>query len=162
MAIIEEGTHLARGVELSFVVESTGTEAAQVLFQLEDGRRIAWKGWMTEKTTARTAESLALCGYDGEHDESISLKQVQLVIEHEEYTTDQGEVRVSAKIRWVNDPQRAVSSGTPMTPAQATVAKQRLRGLVLSATKAKGSSGSGTSFPHGANAPAAGGVKPKF
>jgi hypothetical protein len=163
MALIDEGSYLANGVELSFIVAKTGTEGATVLFELADGRRISWTGWLSEKCLARTGESLALCGYDGADDATISRQTVQLVIEHEDYDDPEtGESKTTHRVKWVNDPNRSVGMGEPMTPAQATVAKQRLRGVVLAAAKAKGSAGPGTSFPHGANAPPAGGVKPKF
>lgn len=65
------------------------------------GRRVAWFGYFTEKTSQRTVEALRYCGFTGD-DLAAAVympldQEVQIVIEHEEYNG-----KWSAKVAWVN------------------------------------------------------------
>ncbi len=129
--MIEAGFYVTRAVgPIEFFEAATGTKGVRVPFQV-DGEPIDWIGWLTEKAEPRTAESLALLGYDGEHDESVGTRDVQLVIELEEYESTEGEKRRAPRIKWINDPARRAGGGAPMSAGDAAAAKQRLKGLVL-------------------------------
>lgn len=134
--MIEPGYYVTRAVgPMEFFVASTGSKGVKVPFQV-NGEPIEWVGWLTERAEARTAESLALLGYDGEREESVCDREAQLVIEHEEYEADTQdgtgkETRKVAKIKWINDPNRSRGFGEPLDAAAKVEAKGRLRALVL-------------------------------
>ena len=116
-----------------------GTPAAKVVIELKAGpnvgERIEWLGWLTDKTTERTAESLALMGYDGSNELSVMNKEFIAVIEHEEYTNKAGEKKMRPRVAWINDP----SGGgrlDPMTATEVAGSKERLK-AALTAAKAK-------------------------
>lgn len=166
--LISEGSYMARGTSLT-LVNSTNkkTPGATVVFAIADegpfeGKLIEWTGWLTDKTADRTAESLEFCGYDGTDPKTISKNLVQIVIEHETYAkkdeaTGEEKVYVNAKVRWVNDPDRARTLFTPMEEAQKIEAMASLRGLVLAKKQAREAAAAaapqdGASFNFGANA----------
>jgi hypothetical protein len=129
--MIAAGFYVTRAVgPAEFFEASTGSKGVKVPFQVS-GEPVEWVGWLTEKAEARTAESLALLGFDGEHEASVTGREVQLVIEYEEYETTDGEKRQAPRIKWINDPNRRSGLGTPMSAGDAAAAKQRLKGLVL-------------------------------
>ena len=129
--MIEAGFYITRAVgPVVFIAATTGSKGVKVPFQVS-GEPIEWVGWLTEKSEAFTAENLALLGYDGERDESVMGREVQLVIDHEEYENAEGEKRQAPRIKWINDPNRRSGLGTPMSAGDAAAAKQRLKGLVL-------------------------------
>ena len=97
--MIEAGFYVTRAVgPVEFFEASTGSKGVKVPF-LVAGEYIEWLGWLTEKAEARTAESLAILGFDGEHEASVMDREVQLVIEHEEYETAEGEKRRAPRIK---------------------------------------------------------------
>lgn len=65
------------------------------------GRRIAWFGFFTEKTTQRTIEALRYCGFKGNDLAELETQaldnEVEIIVQHEEY---QGKWR--ARVAWVN------------------------------------------------------------
>lgn len=103
---IEKGNHIARPLEYVFgKSKNKGTEQVSVTFQFQggpnDGKRMTWNGWLTEKTAERTFESLEHCGWDGNSLKAMTgfgSKNVELVIEDEEGTD--GEMYPT--IKWVN------------------------------------------------------------
>lgn len=73
----------------------------------------AWEGYLTDKTEARTAESLQYMGYQGDNLEDFaSLDRegcqrllpsvVEIVCEPESYTDEEGNERWSLRVQWVN------------------------------------------------------------
>lgn len=175
---IANGSYMARGVSIEAVkADGTGTKGVTVVFSILDegpykGRLIEWTGWLTDNTKVRTAESLALCGFDGTNPKTIGKDIVQIVIEEETYVKDKGlsteKTYKNAKVRWVNDPSRGRTQFTPLAPAEKQAAFDGLRGLILDQTKvlnetrakaaaaggAPSGNGSGANFDFGANAPA--------
>jgi hypothetical protein len=103
---IEKGNHEARPVGYQFgKSKNKGTEQVSVTFQFvggpNDGKRMTWNGWLTEKTVERTLEALEHCGWDGMNVKELKgfgTKSVELVID-EEAGTD-GEMY--PVIKWVN------------------------------------------------------------
>jgi hypothetical protein len=124
----------------AFIVSKNGTEGVTVMLKLDDGTRLTWSGWLTEKTGTdgrtgadRTAEQLAYLGYDaatGAFKAKSALVDVQL----ESFTGDDGVTREVRKAAWIRDPNRGPKYEA-MTPAQATGAKARLKAAALAAAK---------------------------
>lgn len=179
---IANGSYMARGVSIEAMKSGGGTPGVTVVFTiLDDGpyknRMIEWNGWTTDACRVRTAESLALCGFDGKDPKTISRDAVQIVIEEETYVKDPGlpteKTYKNAKVKWVNDPSKGRTQFTPMAPAEAQAAFDGLRGLILdqkkviaenrakaNAAAAGAGNGSGANFDFGTNAPAGGGSPP--
>ncbi len=176
MSLIAEGSYQARGVSMQAVKsQHKGTQGVTVTFVILDegpakNRMVEWTGWLSENTEARTAESLAICGYDGTNPETVKTNLVQLVIEHEPYTNPTtGKTYTNHKVRWVNDINRGRTQHAPMEGAERMSAMDRLKGLVLSekqklaqeaAKRQQQPAGADGSFEYGANAPAPQGPPP--
>jgi hypothetical protein len=118
-----------------------GTPGVKVVVELKAGpnigERIEWIGWLTDKTTVRTGESLGIMGYDGNDAASVMKKEFIAVIEHETYKNAAGEDKTRARVAWINDP----SGGgrlDPMTAPEVAGAKERLK-AAMTAAKAKAS-----------------------
>ena len=176
--MLAEGKYTARAIEWSQVTqhEETGNEEIRVLFGLEGGQTITWRGYFTEKTAERTIESLRYMGWQGDditNVDGLDANEVQLVIKHEEY---QGKTQV--KVAWVNR-LSGVFVGTPMDASRKQAFAQRMKGLVLATKGAAGAAptrapggpkpattngpagggGAAGDFPFGANAPTQPAVK---
>lgn len=134
--MLNPGNYKARGVSATLEKSSQkGTEQVNVTFRLESGETVHWIGYFTEKTEARTVESLMLCGWDGTDFASFSgidQKDVMLVIEHEVY---EGKPRV--RVAWVNDPNRSVG-GKPMEGAEVASFAERMRARVAAVKATRG------------------------
>ena len=96
------------------------------------GSTIEWIGWLSEKTVARTGESLALMGYDGSDPASVTKHKFQGVTELEDYTNTAGETKQRPRLQWINGASRMV----PMNGAEIAGAKDRLKSAIM-ALKAK-------------------------
>lgn len=105
--MIAVGKHKARAVEGALVeVGDKQTPAVSVIFEIIDGDsagdRIKWDGWLTEKTTDRTMESLRYCGWSTDMLDDlrgISDNEVQLVIEPE---VNERDGKTYPRVKWVN------------------------------------------------------------
>lgn len=102
----------AKAKEWTLAESSTGKPMVVVMFDiLTEGaaeKALTWRGFFTEKTTDRTIESLRFMGFEG--DDLSQLKgldrnEVDLVVEDEEYTDENGQPQLSAKVQWVNKPR---------------------------------------------------------
>lgn len=151
--MISEGSFKARGIAASMGKSSQkGTLCVSVTLRLEDGphkgEMIDWVGWMSDATRARTAESLDLLGFDGDDLATTNRNEVIAVIEHEEFTKQNGEVMKTARVKWLNDPKRGGAKFAPLSSGEAQALMGSLRGYVLAAKAAKGESpnGSGPKF----------------
>jgi len=110
----------------------------EILEGPETGRRIAWFGYFTEKTVARTVESLRFCGFKGDDlAGAVTQKldqEVQIVVAHEDY-----EGKAQAKVRWVN---RSGGDGfrmdKPMVGSALTKFAAQMRNAVKAVPEASG------------------------
>lgn len=141
--MISEGSFKARGIAASMGKSSQkGTLCVSVTLRLEDGphkgEMIDWVGWMSDATRARTAESLELLGFDGDDLASTNRNEVIAVIEHEEFTKQNGEVMVTPRVKWLNDPKRGGAKFAALSPGETQALMGSLRGYVLAAKAAKG------------------------
>jgi hypothetical protein len=154
---MEIGAHPARATELEFV-EINGLDVVQVKFTFTDGPNkglnIMWKGWIGGKTpetaklnAARTHESLTICGFDGDDDDTIKRNVVNLVIVEKPYTRKDGTQGMGPEVQFINDINR-ISGGKPLPPMDAgkrAAAKSRLKAAALQ-SKSKSTEPSGVPF----------------
>lgn len=139
--MIKTGSFAAKAAgPLEFVKSpEKGTPGVKVTVELKAGEnlgeRIEWIGWLTDATTVRTSESLALMGYDGSDPESVMRKEFIAVIEHESYTNKAGESKQRPRVAWINDPSGG-GRMDPMTTPEIAGAKERIK-AALAAAKAK-------------------------
>lgn len=132
--MLPEGTFhaVARSAVLS---ESSKNKTPQVVVTFEittaehAGTKIDWFGFLTDKTTERTIESLRYAGWKGADLSDLSDLErddtpvVALVVEHEEY-----EGKTRAKVQWVN---REGGRGAAALPAaQAKAIAEKMRGAI--------------------------------
>jgi len=96
------------------------------------GQSIEWIGWLSEKTVARTGESLEIMGYDGSDPETVTKNTFQGVTELEDYTNTAGETKQRPRLQWINGASRMVA----MNAAEVAGAKDRLKSALM-ALKAK-------------------------
>jgi hypothetical protein len=170
--MIPEGNYLARGMSLTDgKSKDKGTPGMTVVFGItqegpQKGQMMEWTGYLTEKSQARTAESLVLCGFDGTDYETIKKNEVLLVVVHEDQLPDPNNPnappRKRAKIAWINDPNRGGMGMVPLDGSEREQVMANLRGLIFAKreemVKKAAAAGDGTSFNFGANAPAPNGA----
>src|SRR4051812_5203366 len=120
---------VARGAVLT---ESANKKTPQIVVNFEittaeyAGNRIDWFGFLTDKTTERTIESLRYAGWRGSDLSDLSdlsrddTPVVEVVIEHEEY-----EGKSRPKVQWVNRMGGRGGAGLPAAEAKKLAAKMR-------------------------------------
>lgn len=106
--MISEQTVLAHPDSFVHAAPSGKAASVNALFTLKDGpdkgKQITAYLYLTEKTKARTCESLMHCGWTGADFNALpgfGTKDVYLVIEHDTY-----EGKTNAKVKWVNSATR--------------------------------------------------------
>jgi len=142
MTVISQGNYAGRGTVLELIKSpEKGTPGCRVVMQILDGpdkgQTIEWIGWLSDRTSEKTTAALALMGYDGSDERSVSKRDVVLAIEHEEYTRANGESASRARVAWINDP----SGGgrlVPMSSTEIAGTKDRLRSAMLALRGVKG------------------------
>lgn len=129
--MLPQGTYAAtaRGGALT---ESQNKRTPQVVVEFEitsaewAGERITWVGFLTDKTTERTIESLRYAGWKGTDLADLSdllskdTPVIELVIEHEEY-----EGKTRARVQWVNRIGGRMGAALPAEQAKQLSAKMR-------------------------------------
>ena len=153
---IKPGKYTAVAVQGQFTKsKEKGTPCVAVLFEFKcngETEKLWWTGWLSPAAIERTIETLANVGYledkghlqDGSIPESHFAKtEVQIVIDEEKYTNQNGEEKSSMKIKYVNkinngfdvDPNdvKAMMSGIDIK-AQMKAARAKL-GLKVQAPK---------------------------
>jgi hypothetical protein len=163
---ITNGNYRAKACGQVVLGESSkkGTPFIELYFEITKGEklggRVRWTSYFSEKTNERTIESLQYCGWKGDDLGEFSdgklhgldTNEVEIAIELEEYQDKEGNPRLSPRVQWVNRGGGGyLNLALGMTPAAAVSFGDRMRGLVL-ALKEKNPQGTGTDFPHGANA----------
>ena len=117
-----------------------GTPGVRVYCKYIDGpnkdQTIEWIGWLSEKTSVRTGESLANMGYDGEDPSTVTRSKFQGVTEEEEYTKADGSTGSRPRLKWINGTSRMVV----MSGAELAGAKDRLKAAMLAAKAKAGNS----------------------
>lgn len=130
---ITSGPHPCRAVSATFITSSPpkNTPGITVTLKLIDSDDlIDCTMWLSEAAKKRTAESLAVLGFDGDNLESITKNEAIAVCEEEEY-----EGKKYMRVKWINDPARGGGQFATMDPAQKQSMMSELRGLVLAHKK---------------------------
>ena len=123
---IQPGKYRARAQadSVQFGESKNGKEQIAITFDLLDGENdaptghtITWFGFFTEKTEARTVESVGHCGWDmatgPTNAHRVADNVVELVIEDEEY-----EGKVRTKVQWINRIGAKFAFERPMDQSQ--------------------------------------------
>lgn len=129
-----KGTYAARAKTWALAETSKGDPQVAVEFALLDPeaemKSLAWYGYFTENTEARTIEALRTMGWAGDDLsdlQGLDANEVSIVVEEEEY---QG--KIQTKVRWVNKAGglnvKAPLSGDK-AKAFATMMRDRIRAL---------------------------------
>lgn len=147
--MLPAGTYYAVAKGAGLGLTGTGKEQVAVEFEITTaefiGQRITWYGFFTEKTTARTLESLRYAGLKGNDISDLSdlsredTPVVEIVVEHDTYNG-----KTSAKVAWVNrQGGGGLRNALPADAAKAFAA--RMRGaLAVVDTKIKAEKSAGT------------------
>jgi len=166
---IKAGTYRAKASGACVLGKSAnkGTDYLEFYFKVIDGEHagqlVRWTGYFTENTSERTIQSLLFAGWVGEDLSEfadgalhgLDSNEVDIVVEIEEYEKD-GETKHSPRVQWVNRPGGYLNVENAMNTEAAKSFGENLRGLVMAMrTKTPVGKGTGTDFPHGANAPPA-------
>lgn len=137
---IQPGTYTARATSAVLAFTNNGSEQVAVAFVLLDSEskptnvHVTWYGYFTDKTTARTIESLRHCGWQGDDFSDLSTvgtQDVEIVVDDERDDRD-GTMRT--RVRWVN----SLGSSGPavknvMDEASRKAFAARMRGVVVAA-----------------------------
>ncbi len=156
--------------------KNKGTPFLEFYFQIIGGEnaggRVRWTGYFTENTNERSIQSLQICGWRGEdlsefadgNLHGLDSNEVEIVVELETYTNDNGDEKTRPRVAWVNRAGGFLNTESAMNEEAAQSFGDRMRGLVL-AMKKKNPPKDDTSFNHGANvapsSPPADPAKPK-
>ena len=135
---IQDGTYRAKARSWSLAESSKGTPevAVEFAFQVDEAQTasLTWHGYLSDKAYVRTIESLRICGWKGDDLSDLTgldSDEVDIVVEHEEYESE-GEVKVFAKVKWVNKPG-GLAVKAPMSAdkakAFAAAMKSKIRAL---------------------------------
>lgn len=124
------------------------------------GGKVRWTGYFTEKTNERSIQSLQTCGWQGEdlgefadgglH--GLDANEVDIAVELETYTNDNGEERTTPRVAFINRAGGFLNTESAMNDEAAQSFGDRMRGLVLAMKAKRPVKDTGTDFPHGANA----------
>jgi len=93
-----DGRYRARAIDGDYGKSSKGTPQVVVLFELENGVRRTWYGYLSEKAADYTLDSLRACGVtDLESLAGLGSTEVELVLETEVF-----DGRENQRVRYVN------------------------------------------------------------
>ncbi len=165
---ITNGTYRARanGECVLGTSKNKGTPFLEFYLQISEGDNkggcVRWTGYFTENTNERSIQSLQTCGWQGEdlsefadgQLHGLDTNDVDIVVELEKYTAEDGTERTSPRVAWINKPGGFLNTESAMSEGAAQSFGEKMRGLVM-AVKAKRPVKDDTSFNHGANAPPA-------
>ncbi len=146
-----------------------GTPFIEFYFRIiggeNDGGEARYTGYFPDgnkNACERTLQALEYCGWEGEdlgefadgELHGLDANEVEIVVELEEYETEEGEHRVSPRVQWVNKLGGYLNVQNAMSKDDAASFGEKMRGLVLKMkTKKAPPPSSAGDFPHGANAP---------
>lgn len=166
--MIKDGKYKARAT--GQVVLGTSSKAKTPFIELyfrisegeHEGEEARWTGYFGPKSSERTIESLQLCGWEGDDVgefadselHGLDANEVQIVVELEEYETEDGERKATPRVQWVNKLGGYLNVQNAMPASEAASFGERMKGLVLKLKKAKGiPTDADADFAFGANAP---------
>lgn len=138
------GTWPARAKEWDLGYAKSGNEQIAILFQITEGPHqgkhiqayLSFAGGALD----RTLESMRHCGWSSDslaEIDDLGNNEVELVISDEQYTTDEGELKWTSKVNWVNRRSRLVVKNQ-LNEAQRIAFAQKLRGKTVASKQKYG------------------------
>ena len=152
------GKFLAKAISYNFGMSpAKGTPGCAVMFEVTKGEHagatVSWAGWFTDKTAERAIESLEHMGWRGDDPQTATVEdlpnEVEIVVEVETWTNDEGRAIETSKVQWVNKVGAGVKLAA-MGAGDSAAFASKMKGLVLG-MRSKKPSDKATDFPHGAN-----------
>lgn len=147
-----------------------GTPFVRVPFRVKDGPHegeyVPWDGFFTEGTAERTIESLRHCGCtfpgdDLSNMEGLGSKDVEIVVEHEEWTNPEtNETKTRARVAWVNSLGGGISEEQKMTGSKLTGFAAKMKGALIAQRKKAGVAASSPNAANGRRPAQSGGEEP--
>ncbi len=142
MSELLQGKFMAAATSYDFGTSSKGTPGCAVLFEITTGehagKTVPWSSWFSDATAARTIESLQHMGWKGDDPQAVVVSdlpnEVEIVVEIETFTTDQGREIDTSKVKWVNKAGGVKLAAMGAGDAQSF--REKMKGLVL-ASRAK-------------------------
>lgn len=138
------GTWPARAKEWDLGLAKSGNEQIAILFQITEGPHAGKhiQGYLSFAGGAldRTLESMRHCGWASDslaEIDDLGNNEIELVIEDEEYTTPEGELKWTSKVKWVNRRSR-LTVKSPLTAAQRQAFAAKLRGKTVASKQKYG------------------------
>lgn len=137
----------------SGAVGANKTPVAKVIFLLENGKKVTWTGWFSEKTNQKTGktysqlvvEKLVDLGFTGScvsvmSNPSVNVDEVfntskEWDLEIDYQKDKNGEVTKYFEVKWINDPDKASSSKLDHVEATTVFKGMNLSGLIKQAQK---------------------------
>ena len=133
------GTYTARALEADLGDTKKGDPQVAVLLQVVDeefaGETITWFGYFTDKTKARTLESLRMLGWatdDLSDLAGISDNEVKIVLEEDTY-----EGKTSLRVKWINR-LGGLALKTPMSADRKKAFAAQMRGEAILSRQSQG------------------------
>lgn len=162
--MITNGTYKARAVSPVVLGKSNnkGTPFIELYFQIiggeNNGGKVRWTTYFTEKTNERSLESLITLGYEGEDIgefadgelHGLDANEVDIVVELEQYTNDAGESRTTPRVQWVNKSGGYLNTDAAMNESSAQAFGETMKGMLM-AMRSKRPQKDATEFKFGAN-----------
>ena len=131
-----DGKYRARAKSTTLGFSKNETPGVEITFRFESGEEKTTTLWLSPNAQERSADTLKQMGFTGD-DISIFLdcedcsrllpNEVELVVETEEFESDNGEIRKSQKIKYINTPGR--SQVKSISAGQAASFGNRFKGL---------------------------------
>lgn len=148
--MIQPGTYKALLVDWGMEKSpEKGTLAVALVFRLATAAGssdMTWRGYLTEKTTDRTLDTLDMLGFKGSSFDDLiegsmgksrplnTSKVVECVVTHQEYNG-----KTYARIDWINDPEKfAIKRVQKGDPALSSAAASLIRRRAMSPVSADG------------------------
>lgn len=142
---ISDGKYKAKACGTVVLGESSkkGTPFIECMFKIiggeNEGGEVKWTSYLSEKAAERTIEALQTCGWKGENLgefadgelHGLDANEVEIVVELEEYETEEGEKRVWPRVQWVNGLGGCVQVQNAMSKEKADAFGEKMRGLVM-------------------------------
>jgi len=157
--IVRAGSYTGKGISADYGKSSKkNTDFVRVAIKIVggefDGRIVNRDLYFTENTQVRTLDALRALGCtfpgnDPTDTTGFGSTEVNFTVEHEKYTTTEGEEKTVAKIGFINAAV-GIKPEARMSVADKAALKQRLMGVIAAGSKP------------GNGAPKAGGTPPPF
>lgn len=163
--MITNGSYKARAIGPVVLGKSQnkGTPFIELYFQIiggpNDGGKVRWTTYFTEKTNERSIESLLTLGFTGEdlsefadgELHGLDANEVDIVVELEEYTSESGEKRTTPRVQWVNRSGGYLNTDAAMNEESASAFGDTMKGMLMALRAKRPAPKDPSDFKFGAN-----------